>query len=465
VALAIVSTIRKNFKLNSLAARLIAAAALWIVLGLIGGGLVLSDIFRNSVESEFDDGLQNDMDSLVAAAGHNDAGELVLDPRLLSARYERAYSGLYWQIVPVGTGVTQISHSLLDGTIKYSDSETRGNLVWGHAPGPEDQHLRMLSRRIEFPIAETSRPDDMRAYTFFAAGDLATTDQRIAEFDTTLFWSFAILGAGLIAAIFVQVRIGLLPLRRVSEALHRIRDGRSRQLEGQFPAEIEPLARELNSLIAHSAEVVGRARSYVSNLAHFLKTPLSVLSSEAEAHPGELADAVRRQVFSMRRQVDHYLARARAAGALDVLGNRTPVAPVLEDLSRVLRRIHQDNGVAIELRCSPKLAFRGERQDLEEMAGNLIDNACKWAKSRVVVTGLPNGASLSLSVDDDGTGLTPEERERVGERGERLDESVPGSGLGLAIVRDIAKLYGGKLDLEQAEIGGLSARLTLPALI
>jgi signal transduction histidine kinase len=456
--------LRSFFRLNSLAARLIAAAALWIVLGLVGGGIALSGIFRSSAESEFDTALQNDMEALIAAAGHNDSGELVLEPRFLSARYQRAYSGLYWQITPVKEGIIQISHSLLDGTIKYSDSEKKGNLVWGHAPGPEDQHLRMLSRQVEFPIADTARPDDTRAYTFFVAGDLAETDQRIADFNKTLIWSFLILGAGLIAALFIQVRIGLLPLRKVSEALHRIRDGRARRLEGEFPSEIEPLASELNSLIAHSAEVVGRARSYVSNLAHALKTPLTVLSSEAESHPGPLGEVVTKQVGAMRRQVDHYLTRARAAGALDVLGNRTPVAPVLEDLARVLRRIHEERGIAIEVRCPAKLAFRGERQDLEEMAGNLMDNACKWAKARVVVTATPMGASFRVAVEDDGQGLTAEERQMVGERGERLDESVPGTGLGLAIVRDIAKLYGGQFELEAAELGGLSAQLVLPAL-
>jgi signal transduction histidine kinase len=460
----VLNRLRSLLRLNSLAARLIAAAALWIVLGLVGGGVALSGIFRNSAESEFDSGLQNDMDALIAAAGHDEAGELVLDPRFLSARYQRAYSGLYWQITPVKQGITQISHSLLDGTIKYSDSEKKGNLTWGHAPGPEDQHLRMLSRQVEYPITETAKPDDTRAYTFYVAGDLAETDQRIADFNKTLIWSFVILGAGLIAALFIQVRIGLLPLRKVSEALHRIRDGRARQLEGEFPSEIEPLANELNSLIAHSAEVVGRARSYVSNLAHFLKTPLTVLSSEAEAHPGPLADAVTKQVGSMRRQVDHYLTRARAAGALDVLGNRTPVAPVLEDLARVLRKIHEERGIAIAINCPARLAFRGERQDLEEMAGNLMDNACKWARSRVVVTATPLGGTFRLAIEDDGQGLTAEERQMVGERGERLDENVPGSGLGLAIVRDIAKLYSGTFELETAELGGLSARLTLPAL-
>jgi len=305
-------------------------------------------------------------------------------------------------------------------------------------------------------------------YTFLVAGDMAEVDRQTSDFNTTLFWSFLLLGVGLISAILVQVKIGLAPLRQVSEALTRIRDGKARRLDGRFPTEIAPLAGELNSLIQHSEEVVGRARTHVSNLAHFLKTPLSVLAAEADAHekdPGAaaLAEMVKRQVFAMRRQVDHYLSRARAAGSLDVLGNRTQVAGVLDDLSRVIARIHAARGITVDASCSDEIFFRGERQDLEEMLGNLIDNACKWARSAVRVRCECDGGRMVVTVEDDGPGLSAEQRSQVGERGERLDESVPGSGLGLAIVRDISKLYGGFFVLDQSSMGGLLARLELPA--
>jgi signal transduction histidine kinase len=317
---------------------------------------------------------------------------------------------------------------------------------------------------VEFPISATPETNDTRAYTFLVAGDLSVVDAESAAFNGTLFWSFLLLGLGLVAAVFLQVRVGLLPLGRLKEALARIRDGSAQTLEGDFPAEIAPLATELNSLIEHSNEVVGRARTHVSNLAHFLKTPLSVLASEAEMEKTPLSDQVRRQVETMRRQVDHYLARARAAGSVNVLGNRTPVAPVLSDLARVLTRIHAERAINIEWACPPDLHFRGERQDLEEMAGNLMDNACKWAAGQVEVRAERDGARFTLIVADDGPGLSPEDRARVGTRGERLDESVPGSGLGLAIVRDISKLYAGFLALDAARLGGLEARLTLPAI-
>ena len=443
-------------KLNSLASRLIAAAAVWTLLGLLIGGFVLSGTFRRSMEQNFDAGLKIDLDSLITAANQDSENGLVVDDRYLNNRFQVVYSGSYYQIKPVGPDAQgeHKSRSLFDKNIVLSDPSQSGGLTWGYASGPDNQRLRVLSRRISFPPA----------YDFLVAGNLVDVDGAVAEFNDTLFWSFVVLGIGLVGAVFIQVRIGLQPLRRVTRALARIRDGQARRLEGNFPAEIVPLANELNSLIEHSAEVVGRARTHVSNLAHFLKTPLSVLVSEAEAQPGPLADAVKRHVGTMRRQVDHYLTRARAAGSLDVLGNRTLVKPVLDDLARVLMRIHREGGVSISVECPPTLSFRGERQDLEEMAGNLIDNACKWSHGQVMVGVVANGATLKLAVEDDGEGLSPEDRDRVGERGERLDESVPGSGLGLAIVRDIAKLYGGTLQLEKADLGGLRAVIMLPAI-
>ncbi len=439
---------------------------MWIVLGLAGGGLVLSGIFRASEQSSFDARLKFDLDGMIAAAEPDPNGGVSLQGRFTDPRFERIYSGWYWQIAPADrSGEMQISRSLWDKTIRLTNGGAAGpDVIWGHGDGPDGQAVRIVERRIEFPVAATSNPNDSRAYTFLVAGNTAQIESEISRFDTMLFWSFAVLGLGLIAAIFVQVRVGLMPLRRLRRALSRIRDGTARKLVGDYPAEIAPLAGELNSLIAHSAEVVGRARGHVSNLAHFLKTPLTVLSSEADARPGPLADSVKRQVATMRRQVDHYLARARAAGALDVLGNRTPVKPVLDDLARVLMRIHASRAIVIDVECPATLAFRGERQDLEEMAGNLIDNACKWAHSRVRVQARRDGAMLALLIGDDGAGLDEDERAQVGERGERLDETVPGFGLGLAIVRDIAKLYGGNFELGDSELGGLEARLTLPAI-
>ena len=461
-------------KLNSLAARLIAAAGVWTLAGLVAGGLVLSNAFQSAVQTNFDSRLKSDLDGMIAAAEPDPAGGVSLQGRFNDPRFERIYSGWYWEIIPAlqspgndhDKDDVQISRSLWDKTIRRDAGPTRAqNMIWGTGTGPENQHVRFAARAVTFPIAATARPDDTRRYTFLVAGDMSELESEVGGFNRMLFWSFAVLGAGLIGAIFFQVRVGLQPLRRLSVALARIRDGKARRLAGKFPAEIEPLATELNSLIAHSAEVVGRARTHVSNLAHSLKTPLTVLASEAADAPPPLAQSLTRQVETMRRQVDHYLARARAAGALDVLGTRTPVKPVLDDLARVLRRIHAEKNVVINVDCPLDLAFRGEKQDLEEMAGNLIDNACKWAKTRVAAGARAEAnGTLCLTVGDNGPGLSEEQRKHVGERGERLDESVPGSGLGLAIVGDIAKLYGGGFELGESPLGGLEVRLTLPAI-
>ena len=499
--------------LNSLTFRLIAIAAVWTVLGLMGGGIVLSGVFRNAVEDSFDDRLSFDLEGLIAAAAMDTPGSITLEDRFADPRFERIYSGWYWQIEPdnqltaqaaptrpapvqpaplqpatsqpqppapeqtpqqtaqTSTVVAtppvvpqpQTSRSLWDTTLVPHDVTSAEGKLWGYADGPDGQHLRVLERRIRLPGTFVGSEPQPRTFRFMVAGDLAEIEDDVTRFDTTLLWSFGALGLGLIAAIIIQVRLGLAPLRRVRASLARIREGRARRLEGNFPAEIVPLASELNSLIEHSAEVVARARGHVANLAHFLKTPLTVLANEASAERGPLADAVSKQVTAMRRQVDHYLARARASGSLDVLGNRAEVGPVLKDLVRVLKQMHAEKALNLTVNVAPMLAFRGDREDLEEMAGNLIDNACKWANARVVVDAAPAGTGrFMLTVGDDGPGLAPDERTRAMQRGEKLDESVPGSGLGLGIVRDIAKLYGGSFTLGQSALGGLEARLELP---
>jgi len=434
------------------------------MLGLVAGGIVLSNAFRMAAQNNFDATLQADMDGLIAAAEPDPDGGVMLADRFVNHKFDRVYSGLYYQI-RTGQSGGQISRSLFDRELHPIDQTRKGALTWGSAAGPENQRLRVVSRHVDLTPENGSDAD----FTFLVAGDVSEVDRQTQDFDSTLFWSFLLLGFGLIAAILVQVKVGLLPLRQISRGLAKIRDGEARRLDGKFPTEIAPLAIELNSLIRHSEEVVGRARTHVSNLAHFLKTPLAVLAAEAEAHerdPGaaDLSEMVKRQVFSMRRQVDHYLARARAAGSLDVLGNRTQLSAVMGDLSRVIARIHAVRGIVIDAECDDGIYFRGERQDLEEMLGNLIDNGCKWAKSRVRVRCEKAGGRLVLTVEDDGPGLSAQQRAQVGERGERLDETVPGSGLGLAIVRDISKLYGGFFALDESSLGGVLARLDLPAI-
>ncbi len=455
---------------SSLAFRLIAAAALVSLAGIVAGGLLLSNVFRASVERQLDDRLVADMENLIAAAEPAPNGALMMMNTIADQRYDTAFSGWYWQVTPEGEGGDGggrlTSRSLWDKSLTAPGDATGGALARGYAKGPENQELRYVVRRISFPdmaaLANGSENAPPKTYLFAVAADRAKGEAEAANFDATLLWSLGAMGLFLTLATLLQVRVGLRPLTVVRERLQAIRTGKAQRLAGSYPAEIAPLADEVNQLLTHNAEVVQRARTHVGNLAHGLKTPLSVLTNEASLVKGPLSDTVLKQAAVMRRQVDHYLARARAAASAEVIGVRTEAGPVIADLARTMEKIYGRKGVEYEAEIPMSLAFRGERQDFEEVVGNLMDNAGKWAATLVRVSAEGSAGRLVVTIEDDGPGLTDEEQVRVLEKRERLDEKVPGSGLGLGIVRDIADLYGGRLDLGRSELGGLKAALTLP---
>lgn len=440
---------------DTLAFRLVAGAALWCLVALAATGLVLSSVFEETVERGFDARLQTLLEALVAASEIGPGGTLELSRAPAEPRFSQPLSGWYWQIGTVG-GPLLRSRSLWDQELSPPSAQSGDGTDRATRRGPNGKKLRIVARKILLPDAEET-------LTFQVAGDLAEVDGEVARFDRILWWSLGALSIGLVSGTFLQVRFGLLPLGRLRRALADIRLGRTSRLEGRYPGEIQPLVQELNVLVDHNAAVVERARTHVGNLAHALKTPLSVLANEAAAGIGPLAELVARQTRSMRRQVDHALARARAAATGGLLGARTRVAPVVDDLTRTLSRIHVDRAIAVDTACPPDAAFRGERQDLEEIIGNLLDNAFKWAAAHVRVAVELEAGRLVVRVEDDGPGLSAAEFERVLQRGARLDEQVPGSGLGLAIVRDIVELYGGSIVLEASPLGGLAAILSLPA--
>ncbi len=269
---------------------------------------------------------------------------------------------------------------------------------------------------------------------------------------------------------FLIVRRGLSPLDDLRRSLGAIRAGAAQRVEGQYPAEVQPLVAELNALLAHQEQAVGRAHAKAGDLAHGLKTPLAILTHDAErasaAGQRELAAGITEQVERMRRQIEYHLVHARAAASGATAAARVSIAESAQALARTMRRLHADRGVAIEVRVDPSHEARCERADLDEMLGNLLDNACKWARARVVVTSSPiptEGGRYRIVVEDDGPGIEVALREAVLQRGVRADEAAPGSGLGLAIVRDLAELYAGSVALDQAPAGGLAATLTLPA--
>jgi signal transduction histidine kinase len=457
-------------RVNSLALRLFVSATAVTVVILLITGVVLSSLYRDGVERSFDRRLGVYLKTLVADVAAPEEGEKVAQS-LGEPLFELPLSGWYWQVTKLSAPKPEVrsSRSLWDAGLPHLEDLNVPTAADGtrkrYVPGPEDQRLRLVERTVD--LGEEGR------YLVAVAGDALEIDEETQGFDRAIAVTFGVLAIVLLITTMFQVRFGLAPLKRISASLAAIRSGSAERLQGSFPVEIAPLARETNALIDANREIVERARTHVGNLAHALKTPLSVIVNEANARGDDpVAVKVREQANVMRDQVQRHLERARIAARATVVGTVTEVAPVVTALARSLEKIHRDRGIAIDIETPRDTRFRGERQDLEEMVGNLVDNACKWAQSRVAVEVLPDraeaaqaGSTLRVVVDDDGPGLTATQREQVGaaRRGNRLDETKPGSGLGLSIVVDLAALYGGALTLGTAPIGGLRAELVLPA--
>ena len=453
---------------NSLALRLFLSATAWAVVILVITGFVLSSLYRQGVERAFDRRLGVYLRTLVADVASPDEANGKFPQSLGEPLFELPLSGWYWQVTRLDPGKSELraSRSLWDGGLPHLQdagiAAGPDGSRQGYASGPEDQRLRLVERNIDL--------GDEGHYLVAVAGDAAEIAGEVRSFDQALIVTFSLLAAVLLLTTMFQVRFGLAPLKRITGSLAAIRAGTAERLAGKFPEEIAPLARETNALIDANREIVERARTHVGNLAHALKTPLSVMVNEATARGSDpFAEKVLEQAEIMRDQVARHLERARLAARLTVVGSVTEVAPVVTALARTMEKIHHDKTVAIEVRADDQARFRGERADLEEMIGNLVDNACKWAASRVsieVVRDQPDPANetrlVRIVVDDDGRGLSPSERGQVAKRGRRLDETKPGSGLGLSIVVELAGLYGGGLTLGTAPLGGLRAELVLP---
>jgi len=453
------------FQFQSLIFRLIAISAVWTVIALVAGGFALTSVFRESVERTFDDKLEVFLDTIVAGSEVLPNGKLTLIATLAEPRFERTFSGWYWQIegargVGAPPGPDLSSRSLFDFVLELPTGISRSAATTSYINGPDGQRLRAIAREIALPGSGLP-------FIFLVAGDASEIDNETARFETMIMWSFVALALGLVGSLMLFVRLGLAPLRLVSQALANIRSGRAERLDGSFPSEIQPLADELNELVDHNAALLERARTHVGNLAHALKTPLTVLTNESSKQSGRFADTVDKQVGAMRSQIDHHLARARTAANARVLGSRTDVLQTFERLVRTVERIYFDRHLDFDVDCEAGVAFRGEEEDFEEMVGNLLDNACKWADTQILVKAVVDETALKnrlcITVEDDGPGLPDHALKDVLKRGTRLDESVPGSGLGLSIVRDIAELYGGAITLTRSEDGGLRAQLVLPA--
>jgi signal transduction histidine kinase len=455
---------------RSLVSRLLGLAAIWSAILLIAGAVGLTSLYRSSVYRAVDDQLDGAVSALLENVNSAESGVLSVAQPALDPRYFQTYSGRYWQVFFVDEQQDRLisvdgSRSLfgrsieLEPPVAAAARERVGVRVTGRGQGPEDQQLRVMA--IAIRIGEFN---DL--VLIAVAEDRASAERDILGFALAASWTLAAFAIGLLAAVFVQVRWGLAPLFAMRDAVTEIREGERERLDEAAPAELVPLARELNALVDHNRNLVERARAHVGNLAHALKTPISVILNESRSQAGAFADMVKTQAGKMQVQVEHHVRRASAATRSQSVGSRTEVRAVLDDLARTLPRMYPDRDVRLDVEMTADLHFRGERQDLEEMIGNLLDNAFKWARARVRVEAAAgeDPSRLRVDVDDDGAGLPEDQLTLVMERGIRLDEAAPGSGLGLAIVHDLARAYGGQFELGRSPLGGLRASLTLPAL-
>ncbi len=455
---------------RSIATRLFISAGVLSVTILLVAGLILTTVYRAAAEAAFDERLGVYLRALVAdLAADKPSDDKGGDAfQLADPQFELTLSGWYWQITRLDGSTPDIhsSRSLFAARLpRLADLGVAGGMGGarrGYAKGPDDRPLRMVERVID--------TGDQGIYLVQVAATTDEIDAEISQFEIAITVTFTILAALLVASSALQLRYGLQPLRRLQEGVTAIRRGDTDKIDGVFPRDIAPLAGELNLLIEANRDVVERARTQVGNLAHALKTPLSVIINEAAVEDGPFSAKVSEQAALMRDQVGYYLERARAAVAARKIGSATNVMPVVRGLVRTFEKIYRDRNLVFKEAGDESIRFLGERQDLEEMIGNLVDNAGKWAVREVtieisadVARGVVERPFFRVIIDDDGPGLAPEQRAAAVKRGRRLDESKPGSGLGLSIVDELAGLYGGVFTLDTSPSQGLRAELTLPA--
>ncbi|SJM32118.1 ATP-binding protein [Mesorhizobium delmotii] len=456
---------------RSLAFRVIAFSTVWAILTLIVIFTLITTLYRQASERGFDSLLSAHLFNLIGSVGVSEGGSLTGAPDLGDLRFSEPNSGWYWSVEPASEGVSGELHSssMTNAILSPSVAEVPFNASFQRSYATEG----IDGEELEVFESEFVLDAKNRAARFRVMGNKTELEQEIGAFQRRLLTYLSLFGVGMIAINAIAILLGLQPLRRVRNALAMVREGTAQRLDGRFPAEIEPLANETNALIENNKRIVERSRTQVGNLAHSLKTPLAVLINEGRALGGAKGQLIAEQAASMQKQVDHYLQRARVAAQRDSVVYRTPVAPLVQRMVRVLQKLNPQTALSLSL-PAVDIVFAGEREDLEELLGNLLDNAMKWAKSAVAVSVAPvsdkksgagkEGVLFEISIEDDGPGIPEDKAREALKRGRRLDETKPGTGLGLAIVADLVNEYGGVLALERSSMGGLKAVVRLRSL-
>lgn len=440
---------------GSLSQRMMLIASAWIIVLLLVGGLALDRTLTGLITRNFDEQLGYMLTGMIGSAEIGPDGEVFFNRPLGDQRFLEPNSGLYWLIR--GKGHEDFaSRSLWDGNLEVREGHFDSKPHSFDSYQRPKEPLRIMERSIILPGSETK-------WQFAVAGSRQTLDTQISRTRSILAYSFIILGLGLFVMAALQTWYGLGPLRRVRRAIKTMRTIGAGRVTEPLPLEVQPLVQELNALLEHTERQAEEARTHAGNLAHALKTPLTVVMNAATAKAPDLADTVIREAAVMRRQVDHHLARARAVGRRAVGLSRASVWESVEAVLRAVTRLYEKTRFDLDGNREVNVAI--ERQDLDEILGNLIENAAKYGGGSVFVTvdhGSPPGW-CEIWIEDDGMGIPEEERTRIFDRGARLDTGKPGTGLGLAIVRDVAEIYGGTVELDESEdLGGLLVKLRLP---
>jgi len=462
-------TLRNEEQINSsgkrpLWVRLVTISVAWTALALVLGGYLLSLVFRDTLEQNFDQRLNSLLENLIGVSSDDTSTVVDLYRPMVDPRFDQPYSGWYWQISPEGFNPFR-SRSLWDINLDVDFEISANTAIYRQIIGPEGQVLGLVERDITVPGSDV-------IYRFVVAVDTVEIDEQADRFDNILLLGLSALGIGLIAASLLQVFLGLKPLGHIKESLGKVRSGEAEYLPSDFPREIQPLADELNTLLDHNNEIIIRSRTQVGNLAHALKTPIAVLRNEArmnmDGENSQMSATVTKQADNMHKYVEHYLKRARMTANIKTIGSHSLILPSIKNIARALNKIHENKHITVKCELPENdLIFKGNVNDFEEMVGNLMENAIKWATEEISIECNKDDKWITIKIRDDGPGVDIKERETIFARGERLDEKTPGSGLGLSIVKDLSGLYGGKIKLDENDQSrthkGLKVSLILPS--
>ncbi|WP_274424851.1 ATP-binding protein [Chelativorans sp. YIM 93263] len=449
---------------QTLTFRVIAFSSVWAIIALVVIATIISALFNQVSRRGFEDVLSAHLFNLIASVSATEAGWLTGNPNLGDLRFVEPYSGWYWSVEPVSEELRNpIRSASLRGSVPTPstdlipfDREFQREYI---AKGPDGDMVQVMEAEVELG-------QDDRIARFRVMGNHSQLEAEIADFRRQLFLYLGVFGLGMVAINVFAIMIALGPLRGIRTALANIRTGAAERLSGPFPAEIAPLAKETNALIDSNRRIVERSRKQVGNLAHSLKTPLAVMMNEGRSLGGNKGALISGQASAMQQQIEHYLKRARAAAHRQPLALRTPVNDTLARMARVSQKLNPDKTLKLEL-PEWEVVFSGEREDLEEITGNLLENAMKWARETVVLTlrtpekEATQDQRFVIAIEDDGPGIPEDQARQALKRGRRLDESKPGTGLGLAIVADLVEEYDGALLLERSALGGLKAQVRL----